>query len=611
MRQYGSPPAFKESSQHASEQEMLGRRSPQTSLFDGDQVYLDHVGRRTFYAYLAGDGHNLFRDEEFAELYSARRGRPSVPPSLLCTALVLQYHDRCSDQEAAQRAAYDQRWKVALGSRELERPFVKSTLQLFRAQLLVHERAGQLFQASIAAAKRAGRLKSAGKLRAALDTTAILGRGAVKDTYNLIADGIVSVMRVLARQNQEPLQKWASRKGLEGYLGSSLKGEAAIDWDDKEARRGLLSKEVEDAESVLEMARRARSQTAPGSRQEERLLKASEVLSQILMQDVERHPGGGSRIREGTSGERICSVHDPEMRHGRKSSSTRFDGHKLAVGADVESQLVLAVDVLAGNAKDDQSSVELAQQAETRSGLELDAALGDCAYGTGPNRERFAEAGLALLAKVPARPESGYFSKGEFEIDLEQGTCRCPAGEVSSHLLTVGYEQRPDGKRLPLQMFKFSARVCGPCPLRDRCFKPSEHGRSVRLNPYEVFHQEARRWQQSPDFERFRKQRQVVEHRLARMVQLGIRQARYFGRDKTLFQALMVATVANLTLLAGQLPAGRSSMSAPYAVLMCMGAVWAFHRAVCALAYRWSTQPLGRSRFPFGPLRMAVSRPGL
>jgi len=338
-----------------------------------------------------------------------------VPPSLLCVALVLQYHDRCSDQEAAERAAYDQRWKVALGTRELERPFVKSTLQLFRAQLLVHERAGQLFQASIAAAKRVGRLKAAGKLRAALDTTGILGRGAVKDTYNLIADGIVSVMRVLARQNHEPLQKWASRKGLEGYLGSSLKGEAAIDWDDKEARRALLSKEVEDAESVLEMARRARSQTAPGSREEERLLKASEILNQILMQDVERHPEAGYRIREGTSGERICSVHDPEMRHGRKSASTRFDGHKLAVAADVESQLVVAVDVMAGNAKDDQGSLELAQQAEINTGLELDAALGDCAYGTGPNRERFAKAGVSLLAKVPARPETGYFSKDEFE----------------------------------------------------------------------------------------------------------------------------------------------------------------------------------------------------
>ena len=34
----------------------------------------------------------------------------------------------------------------------------------------------------------------------ALDTTNILGRGAVKDTYNLLGDGIVKLVRVLARR---------------------------------------------------------------------------------------------------------------------------------------------------------------------------------------------------------------------------------------------------------------------------------------------------------------------------------------------------------------------------------------------------------------------------
>ena len=41
-----------------------------------------------------------------------------------------------------------------------------------------------------------------------------------------------------------------------------------------------------------------------------------------------------------------------------------------------------------------------------------------------------------------------------------------------------------------------------------------------------------------------------MEHRLARLVQLGIRQSRYFGRIKTRFQLYLAATVANLTLVA-------------------------------------------------------------
>jgi len=42
----------------------------------------------------------------------------------------------------------------------------------------------------------------------------------------------------------------------------------------------------------------------------------------------------------------------------------------------------------------------------------------------------------------------------------------------------------------------------------------------------------------------------VVEHRIARLVHLGIRQAHSVGRTKTLFQLCLAAAVANLTLLA-------------------------------------------------------------
>ncbi len=41
-------------------------------------------------------------------------------------------------------------------------------------------------------------------------------------------------------------------------------------------------------------------------------------------------------------------------------------------------------------------------------------------------------------------------------------------------------------------------------------------------------------------------QRVVVEHRLARLGQLGIGQARYVGRRKTRFQLLVLAGIANL-----------------------------------------------------------------
>ena len=175
---------------------MLGERSDQRGLWEADRLYLDHVGRESFYGLLASMRGRLFRDADFAEFYCPDNGRDSVPPSLLATALLLQSHDKVSDAEAKARADFDLRWKVALRIEAEDRPFAKSTLQVFRAQLILHGKVREVFESSLRLARESGCLKGRG-MRVALDTTNILGRGAVKYTYNLLADGIVKLLRAL------------------------------------------------------------------------------------------------------------------------------------------------------------------------------------------------------------------------------------------------------------------------------------------------------------------------------------------------------------------------------------------------------------------------------
>ena len=83
---------------------MMSQRPEQKSLFPGDTQYLDFVGRENSYGFLAQHRPEPFRDEDFAELYGPEDGRPSVSPSSLGLALVLQTHDRVSDAEATARA---------------------------------------------------------------------------------------------------------------------------------------------------------------------------------------------------------------------------------------------------------------------------------------------------------------------------------------------------------------------------------------------------------------------------------------------------------------------------------------------------------------------------
>ena len=64
---------------------MLGERRTRGGLWEADRLYLDHVGRDTFYGLLASLRGRLFRDADFAEFYCRDNGRDSVPLSLLAT----------------------------------------------------------------------------------------------------------------------------------------------------------------------------------------------------------------------------------------------------------------------------------------------------------------------------------------------------------------------------------------------------------------------------------------------------------------------------------------------------------------------------------------------
>ena len=236
-----------------------------------------------------------------------------------------------------------------------------------------------------------------------------------------------------------------------------------------------------------------------------------------------------------------------------KSSSKRFDGHKAAIVVDTDTQLITAVEVLPGNAPDNSGALELVEQSETNTGVTVEEAMGDAAYGDGDTRQAFADAGRTLIARVPGRPNRTHFPKEDFRIDLEAGSCTCPAGNVTRTMAPAGWRTGQTGRTYRLEAFRFDAAVCGVCPLRPRCVaaKPGT-GRTVQLHPQEGLLQQARALQQSEAFAEYRERRVVVEHRLARLVQLGIRQSRYFGRIKTRFQLYLAATVANLTLVASK-----------------------------------------------------------
>ncbi|HYR62302.1 MAG TPA: transposase, partial [Actinomycetota bacterium] len=235
---------------------------------------------------------------------------------------------------------------------------------------------------------------------------------------------------------------------------------------------------------------------------------------------------------------------DPEMRHGRKSASRKFDGYKMDVMTEEHTELVLGVEIRSGNAGDGEGAAPLLEQVQTIEGIEVEQLLGDMAYSDGDTRVAVEELGAELVAKVPPVSNRGLFPKTDFVIDLEATTATCPAG-----VTTADARPAKDHKGRPSTMFVFPAEICASCPLRECCTKAKHASRTVAVGVHEARIQAARLAQSDPAIKALLRRRSKVERKIDHLQDLGMDEARYRGIRKTKLQALLAATVANFQRL--------------------------------------------------------------
>jgi transposase len=150
--------------------------------------------RGRFWGLLADHGDRIVRDEDFAECYSSRMGRPSIPPSQLAKVLLLQHRTGVSDEQAMQSVAWDLRWKVALGVAVDHEGWHPTSLTKFRVRLLLHGKEGLALENTLGLAEEIGLLE--GTAEQIIDSTPMLGAAAARDTVRLVRHG---VRKLLAR----------------------------------------------------------------------------------------------------------------------------------------------------------------------------------------------------------------------------------------------------------------------------------------------------------------------------------------------------------------------------------------------------------------------------
>jgi hypothetical protein len=474
-----------------------GVEGPDLELWDAGEVVGHLVAAGSMFAFLAEHRGEVFPDEDYADLFVAGVGRPSLPATRMAAVLTLQALHDLSDRECAEAVRCDLRWKVACGLSLLDEGFDPSSWVYWRKRIAKSDRPHRVNDAIRQVIEATGVLR--GRCRRAVDSTILDDAVATQDTVTQL----IGAIRRVARQVPGAAEVIAAECTGHDY---SRPGKPRIDWTDPDAKDALVSTLVNDANAVLAALTPAEPD---GKAEPDELAEAAlALLALVAGQDVEPAEGsdgrdGRWRIARRVAPERVISTVDPEARHTRKSPSSRRDGYRAHLVAEPGTGLITD-EQLTKAAGPDNADAAVAQQflAHTESeGSELvrdatcddpansdpandapadDAAAddavgrgpgneelawyGDSAYGTGEFRDTIERAGhrAVIKPKPVQRPVEGGFTCDDFTVDEQAGTVTCPAGQTRP--LSAG------------RTATFGA-LCRDCPLRSGAprRRPSAH----------------------------------------------------------------------------------------------------------------------------------------
>ncbi len=314
--------------------------NPPIELSQAEQSIISRIKKAKLFIFLRHNRYHLFDEEFQAELTimfkDSTVGYCPVPPAQLALALILQAYTGVSDDEVIEALVMDRRWQLVLDCHDCQKPpFSKGTLVNFRQAIIEFGVDQRLIERTVEIAKERGGFGSS-NLRAALDSSPLWGAARVEDTYNLLDHALRKAVRLMAQASEQTIAEVAQETQIDNVVTeTSLKAALDLNWDDPTERSYALEvvlSALDNIESHVEK-KTTNQQLSP-------VLETLQVARQIQSQDVTIDSQGQLILNKSVAKHRRISIEDPNMRHGRKSRSQRFNGYKRHVLRDLDIGVV-------------------------------------------------------------------------------------------------------------------------------------------------------------------------------------------------------------------------------------------------------------------------------
>lgn len=503
----------------------------QQSFFDSDFLIENLVPRKSFYRRFREVVGPLITDEMFSPLYCGI-GRPPISPALLAKAMLIQYHMNLSDRELERACMFDLEVKFALGLRIDERPFDHSSLGDFRERLLESGKEREIFDSVL---KELVRKKLISKKEIQrIDATHVIADIALPNMVAMVKKGTFEILKKMKAHKASRYNKLIEKLSWGDYTSSRINDDGPGRFDmDKRAER--LVQFVKEARFVLQETDDLKND--PEFKDPIIVLKT--ILRENIQDDEDNKPKEMDAKKKPTN--RLVSPIDVDARAGCKNAFKKFIGYKTNITQEVKNQFITNIDIMPGNRRDGEPTVDLVKDQKVSLGLKPAKLIGDSAYGDGAWRNDLEKHGTKLVAPFKDKnPRTkAVFPKSMFKLNRKSNLLTCPKGFTAKPHF---YESKSH-----CMNFHFPQSACGKCDLKLQCTKSREGRRTVKIFDWQESIYESEQYNRTSAFEDDMKLRQPIEGKFSEMKRYhGLTRAKFRGIKKVGLQCYFTAAAVNV-----------------------------------------------------------------
>ena len=403
-------------------------------------------------------------EDELIGKYCLDNGRNAIPPMRLIKYLILKEMYTLSDVDLVERSMYDMSFKFFLGLTPEEDVIHPSSLTKFRKiRLSDTDILSKLVNLSVGYALKKNVIQTGTII---VDSTHTKSRYNLKSQREILVDSCKDLRKAVYRVDEGYKEKMPAK-----------------------VTNGLYEDQIDYARKLTSLI-----QSDEAIMNNPSVTEALNYVEEVIVDNQEH----------------LAQSKDQDARLGHKTADTSFFGYKTHIALTPE-RIITAYAVTSGEKADGKELDGLITLTE-KTGIKVDAVVGDSAYSEKDNLEMTKEREIRLVSKLsesvthgPRRNSSG------FVFNKDAGMYVCKAGHMSVKKAITGKKKREKTGSTAVLSYYFEVEKCKLCPYREGCYKEGSKTKSYSVTLMSKTHSEQQAYQETEEFKALAKERYKIE----------------------------------------------------------------------------------------------------